>query len=103
MIVLLDGPPVLLGIMAATFVGMLTALALAPRFKISIHAAGMAGTVSILTIVFGGWALLLSPLVPLVGWARVRIAHHTLGQVIAGAGIGAAVAAGVYIGVLALA
>ena len=102
LIMFLSGPRELLGVLVSTIAGMLVALAFTPRFKISIHAAGVAGTVSILTIVFGGWALLLTPLVPLVGWARVRIAHHTVAQVIAGATIGAAVAAGVYIGVLAV-
>lgn len=102
LMVLFNAPREVLGVGVGAVVGMVIAFALAPRFKISIHTAGVAGTIAILTIIFGLWTLLLTPLVPIVGWARLRIDHHTLGQAVAGSFIGAGVAAGAYVGVLSV-
>lgn len=101
LMLLFNAPREVLGVGVGSVVGMAIAFALAPRFKISIHAAGVAGTIAILTIAFGVWALLLTPLAPMVAWARVQIAHHTIHQVVAGAIIGAAVASSVYWAVVA--
>lgn len=38
------------------------------------------------------WGLAAVAVTPLIGWARVRVAHHTLRQVVAGAVIGASAA-----------
>ncbi|WP_327085317.1 hypothetical protein OIE66_23490 [Nonomuraea sp. NBC_01738] len=85
------GAPTLL---VATVTAMLAALAVTVpitlRWKISFHAAVCAGTAVVLahvlppapTALFGGLVLAL------VCWARVRLAHHTLGQVLAGAMVG---------------
>lgn len=100
---LFSAPRPLLATILAVMMGLLAGLGITVLWKISGHTTALAGTISVLTIVFGGWALLLAPLVPLVGWARVRIAHHTVPQVIGGACNGAAVAAVVYMVVLAVA
>lgn len=68
------------------------------RWKISVHAAGLAGLASILLFVAfvlgrghpeaGLTAAMVAPLlalVPLVMWARVRVGAHTPGEVVAGA------------------
>lgn len=65
-------------------------------WKISLHASWIAFVVVTLNVLFGSWMLLLLPLVPIVGWARIKIKRHTLNQVILGAAVASAVAVLVY-------
>ena len=74
--------------------GLAVALAITAFWKISIHAAVAAGTVTSLGALVGPWWLILVPLVVLTGWARVEIRDHTLVQVLVGAVVGASVTAG---------
>ena len=65
------------------------------------HAAWREGThaahrYAILVLVFGPALLALSPVVALVGWARVQAGDHTVAQVAVGAVVGGAVAAAVF-------
>jgi len=60
-------------------------------WKISVHAAFLAGATAILVMVYGvagAWALLL---LPPVAWSRVELKQHSWLQVVAGAVIAAAV------------
>ena len=50
----------------------------------------------ILLLVFGPGALVLVPAVMLVAWARVVVHDHTFAQTVAGAALGACVAAAVF-------
>jgi membrane-associated phospholipid phosphatase len=62
-------------------------------WQISIHGAAIVGAVTISGVVFGlPVALYFSPLVLLVGWARLYLRRHTVRQVLAGALLGALVA-----------
>ncbi|MFG1953730.1 phosphatase PAP2 family protein [Micromonospora sp. NPDC048830] len=61
-------------------------------WKLSIHAAVAAGSAAVLIIVLGPNLLLAAPAVALVGWSRVQLRDHTIGQVIAGAVVGLVVA-----------
>ena len=74
-----------LATVAAVVVGAALALVITHglRWKISLHVAGNAGAVTVLVVLFGWLALLLGPLVALVGWARWRVRAHTLAQVVA--------------------
>lgn len=91
----LDAPRDLFALLASLVVGNVLALPITSFWKISIHAAAAAATVVSLAILLSPWSLLLVPLVVLTGWARVEIRDHTPGQVVAGATVGAVVAAGV--------
>jgi hypothetical protein len=62
-------------------------------WKISLHAGVMAGALVIVAHAFGPVALAGFPLLPLVGWARVRRGRHTVGQVAAGTIFGSALTA----------
>ena len=66
-------------------------------WKLSVHAAVSAVAATVLTIVFGPWALALSALVVAICWSRVRLGDHTVAQVSAGAIAGAAFAAPAYL------
>src|SRR6266571_3608512 len=59
-------------------------------WKISIHASSLSGAVIFVIMLYGTVALPLFSLVILVSWSRVVMRRHTLGQVIAGSVLGAA-------------
>ncbi len=100
--ILLSAPRPLLATIVAILACLLVAVAATLRWKISGHTTAITGAVVVLALVFGTWALLLAPAVPLVGWARIKIAHHTAGQVVAGGLIGGAVSASVFQGLMSL-
>ena len=92
----LGAPRELLALLVAGGAGLLVFLTITHWWKISIHTGVAAGTVAVLVTVYGPVAFAALPVVPLVGWARLRLAAHTLAQVIVGAGVGALVAALVF-------
>ncbi len=53
-------------------------------WKISAHLTGVGGPLAALTLVIGWWVVPLFSLFVIVGWARLYLKAHTLGQVIAG-------------------
>ena len=65
-------------------------------WKISIHCAVAAGSVTILALLFGFWVTPAYLLVALTGWSRVVLKDHTTAQVVAGSVLGAAAAAVTY-------
>jgi membrane-associated phospholipid phosphatase len=85
---LLKGPPILsittfgiiLGIVIAAFINI--------KIKVSMHVASFSALITALSIVYGGYFLLLLLLIPLIGWARVNIERHTTKEVIVGAMLG---------------
>jgi membrane-associated phospholipid phosphatase len=77
--------------------GLTVTAAITRYWKISLHTAVTAGTTTILTIVYGtivvvGWAV-----VSATGWSRIHLREHTTAQVLAGAIVGAAVAAAAFL------
>jgi len=56
-------------------------------WKISTHAFGIAGPFAAMFVLFHLQPLPYVALVPLVGWARVYLHSHTIGQVIGGAAL----------------
>ncbi len=81
--------PTSTGVLAA--MAMLCAAAVANRrIKLSLHVASLAfaGVVSLATWPLAGGVLLV--LLPLLGWARLRMARHTLPEIAGGALLGLA-------------
>jgi hypothetical protein len=97
LMVVLSAPQEMLAVTLGGMAGLLVAISLTPKWKLSVHTGSMAGSVVILSLIFGPWALALIPALPLVGWARIKIAHHTVGQVVVGGVIGASVAGAVFL------
>jgi len=89
-------PHDLVALVAVVAIGMLTSLLVTLFWKLSIHAAVVAGAVTVLVFVFGPALLALAPLVPLVCWARVAVRDHTAAQTLAGATLGVTVAVVVF-------
>lgn len=86
----LDAPPVLPLIAAVTLVELAIMAVVSLVWQISMHAMSITVAVVATGIVFGlAPAVVVSPLVPLVGTARLRLHRHTLSQVVAGAFVGA--------------
>ena len=92
----LDAPASVLA-MVLTIVGGIVVLAAVSLFwKISGHASAIACSAVIGAQMLGPAGLLLLLLIPLVGWARVVLGAHTLGQVVAGSLFGGVVMAGAW-------
>lgn len=67
-------------------------------WQISMHSMSIAGAVVIAGALYGpGTALLLSPLIPVVGAARIKLRRHTPAQVIAGGLLGGMLTAVMFI------
>lgn len=85
-------PQPMIALIAAMLTTLAALLAITPAWKISVHAAVASGSVAMLALAYGPWALLAYVLVAVVGWSRVALRDHTLAQVLAGTAAGAAVA-----------
>ncbi|MEV0143700.1 MULTISPECIES: hypothetical protein [unclassified Nonomuraea] len=92
LLVALGAPTLLVATVAAMLVALAVTVPVTLRWKISFHAAVSAGTVVVLAHVLPAvpTALAGAAVVALVCWARVRLAHHTAGQVAVGALVGVA-------------
>ncbi len=67
--------------------GLITTL-----WKISFHSSAIMSAATVTVLLRSQWAWIALPLVPLVGWARIRLRRHTLWQVVSGYIAGVAVA-----------
>lgn len=79
-------------ILSVTTFGIMLGIAISAiiniRVKVSMHVASFSALTTALSIVYGGYFLLLLLLIPLISWARVRIKRHTKSEVIVGAVLG---------------
>ena len=91
----LDAPPAIYALVVAMVAGVAVTVAVSLFWKISVHTGCAGGSVAVLAILVSPWLVLLAPLVVLVAWSRVVVEHHSVGEVVAGGLVGAAVAAGV--------
>lgn len=84
------GAPSLLPLFALfSFVQVLVMFLITLYWQISMHAMSITGAVVVTGAIYGvGAALLISPLIPVVGAARVKLKSHTPAQVVAGATVG---------------
>ncbi|WP_326593371.1 hypothetical protein [Streptomyces sp. NBC_01294] len=89
-------PRTMIALIVAMLVTLAALLAVTPAWKISVHAAVSCGSVAMLAMTYGPWVLLASLLVAVVSWSRVELRDHTLAQVLVGAAVGGAVAAGTF-------
>ncbi|WP_144662317.1 phosphatase PAP2 family protein [Paenarthrobacter nicotinovorans] len=93
----LIGGPVSVSVMIIALIAGIAVLAVVSAFwKMSGHASALAAAVVIAVLMFGPAWLPLFVLVPAVGWSRLVLRAHTLGQVIAGSLFGGIVIAGLW-------
>jgi membrane-associated phospholipid phosphatase len=83
-LIVASAPQLISVLMACYVVNTVIMMLITLRWKISIHASGIAGPATYLVYVFGIqlWPVFLL-LLP-VGWARLKLKAHTLSQVFAG-------------------
>lgn len=92
----LDAPPLLLTTFVAGFTSVVIFMVINLYWKISAHTAFVTGAASVLTIVYGAAGALTLLLVPLIGWARLRLALHSPAQVAAAALLAGGIVAGIF-------
>ena len=90
---LLGAPRELLALLVAGIVGLVVSVTISHWWKISLHTAVAAGSITILVLVFGPLLLPLAVLLVPIAWARVTLTDHTIAQVISGACVGTIIAA----------
>ena len=61
-------------------------------WKISLHTAFVAGSATVVVILYGGMATATLALIPLMAWARIELKCHSLAQVAAGAVLATSIA-----------
>ncbi|MBN2073038.1 MAG: hypothetical protein JW770_03725 [Actinobacteria bacterium] len=84
---ILKAPLILKSIFTISVISSAIFILITRFWKISLHASWITFVVITFYVLFGTWMLALTPLVPIVGWARVRIKRHTITQVVLGSGI----------------
>ena len=65
-------------------------------WKISLHTAFVAASVTVLVMLYGWVAVVTVALVPLAAWARIELNHHSLAQVATGALLAALIVAVIF-------
>lgn len=81
----LRAPTIVTGLMLCYAVNTLIMMLTTLRWKISVHASGIAGPTTTLMYGLGLWAAIFFALLLPVGWARIKLKAHTPAQVLAGA------------------
>ena len=84
-------PSILILVMLATLGYLIVMSAITLFWKISFHSSAITAAASIGIAVSGlttGWSITALMLIPVIGWARVHLRRHTLGQVCAGCLVG---------------
>jgi membrane-associated phospholipid phosphatase len=84
LLLLCHAPSVVTAVMLCYLGNSLVMTLVSVKWKISVHASGIAGPVTALTCSFGVAALCLLGLAIPIGWARVRLGAHSVSQVVAG-------------------
>jgi len=78
-------PPILVATVVAGLAAVVIFMSINLWWKISLHTAFIAASITVLVILYGWIAAVALILVPLVGWARVELKQHSLVQVVTGA------------------
>lgn len=90
-------PRALVALLNAGIIALVVTGAITLRWKISLHVGVASGVLTVFVLLFGPGTLALVPLLPLIGWARVRLRDHTFFQVFAGALVGSVVSGGAFV------
>lgn len=89
-------PRPMLWMVAAMLATLAAILPITKWWKISVHTAVLTGALAMFALLYGPWWLLAVALIPLVAWSRAQLKDHTPAQTVAGALLGALVAAPVF-------
>ena len=81
----LQAPMVLFATTVAALSATLVFMLINFTWKISLHTAFAAGSVTILILLYGTTGAFSAVLVPPIAWSRIELKYHSLGQTVAGA------------------
>ena len=101
LLAVLGAPALLTGYLAFMLASVAVLAAITLVWKISIHCAVAAGSVTILALVCGPLVFCGYLLVGLLGWSRIAVRDHTTPQVVSGSVLGAAAAFLAYAAIVA--
>lgn len=91
LLVLFKAPIPLIALLGAGFLSGTVLVGITSVCKISLHAAGVTGVATALTILYGYYGLPLWLLVMVVWWARYTLGQHNAAQLMAGSAVSAIV------------
>lgn len=94
---LLDGPRVLMVTALGVMIGILLFSLINTRMKASIHVATVSAILFAVGLVYSGVYLFLFLLIPLVGWARVKMHRHSVSEAVVGSLLGSGLTLFMYI------
>jgi membrane-associated phospholipid phosphatase len=83
-LILANGPTVLIACLIAAVMATGIGYLVNRYTKLSLHSAAIAGCATVLLLTFPLLGILLAIFTPLVGWARIRLKHHTPLQILIG-------------------
>ena len=81
----LKAPLIMLALFATGFFGTAIFMGINLWWKISLHTAFIAASVTLLVILYGFMAAVAIVLIPLVAWSRLELESHSPAQLVAGA------------------
>ncbi len=84
----LRAPRLVIALVISISAAMIPITGITLYWKVSVHVAGTAGTVTVLSLVFGKRAYPLIALVPAMAWSRYVLDHHSPAQGVVGALLG---------------
>lgn len=84
-----NAPRVMTAMVLSVATGMVIITGVTLFWKMSMHVSGTSGTVMLITLLYGKQWIPLFLFIPVVGWSRYVLDHHTVAQAAAGAVIGA--------------
>ncbi|MBI4282935.1 MAG: phosphatidic acid phosphatase [Chloroflexi bacterium] len=92
----LQAPPILVAAFIAGLSMAVIFMCINLWWKISLHTAFVAGSATVLVMLYGWIAAVTVALVPLTAWSRVELKHHSLAQATTGAILAALIVAVVF-------
>ncbi|MFC1961836.1 hypothetical protein ACFLWN_02150 [Chloroflexota bacterium] len=85
----LGAPAVLLAALISAFFAIIIYMGVNLWWKISVHTGFAAASITMIIILYGAIGLITSLLLPIIGWSRVKLEHHSPAQVAVGAALSA--------------
>lgn len=92
----LKAPPMLLALFVSGASAAVIFMCINLWWKVSLHTAFVAASVTVLVILYGVMATVAAALILLVAWARIGSGHHSLAQVFTGALLAASISGAVF-------
>ncbi len=97
----LGAPPEIPAVAGTLVAGIVVGIVVNLRWRVSNHTAGTTMAAVMMLAVFGWPAAPLAAIPVAMSWARLRLGKHTIGETVAGIGLGGVIAAVAFPGLVA--